>query len=91
MDALMKGITSYIFMVSQDSQSILEGGKMAKSLVVLSPLAHNQTKMPHFTGVFSVRILWLGRQDSNLRMLVPKTSALPLGHAPLFVMLRYAV
>lgn len=27
---------------------------------------------------------WLGRQDSNLRMLVPKTSALPLGHAPIF-------
>lgn len=26
---------------------------------------------------------WLGRQGSNLRMLVPKTSALPLGHAPL--------
>lgn len=27
--------------------------------------------------------IWLGRQDSNLRMLVPKTSALPLGDAPL--------
>ncbi len=26
--------------------------------------------------------IWLGRQDSNLRMLVPKTSALPLGDAP---------
>ncbi len=26
--------------------------------------------------------VWLGRQGSNLRMLVPKTSALPLGHAP---------
>ena len=31
----------------------------------------------------SVRSEWLGRQDSNLRMLVPKTSALPLGDAPL--------
>jgi hypothetical protein len=28
------------------------------------------------------RIEWLGRQDSNLRMTVPKTVALPLGDAP---------
>ena len=26
---------------------------------------------------------WLGRQDSNLRMLGPKPSALPLGDVPL--------
>jgi hypothetical protein len=26
--------------------------------------------------------IWLGRQDSNLRMTAPKTVALPLGHAP---------
>ncbi len=26
---------------------------------------------------------WLGREDSNLRMPVPKTGALPLGYAPL--------
>jgi hypothetical protein len=25
---------------------------------------------------------WLGRQDSNLGMAVPKTAALPLGYAP---------
>ena len=25
---------------------------------------------------------WLGREDSNLRMPVPKTGALPLGYAP---------
>jgi hypothetical protein len=25
---------------------------------------------------------WLGRKDSNLRMAVPKTAALPLGYAP---------
>ena len=25
---------------------------------------------------------WLGRKDSNLRIRVPKTRALPLGHAP---------
>ena len=28
-----------------------------------------------------LRSIWLGRQDSNLRMPVPKTGALPLGHA----------
>ena len=33
----------------------------------------------------AVRSIWLGRQDSNLRMTAPKTVALPLGHAPLFV------
>jgi len=26
---------------------------------------------------------WLGREDSNLRMAVPKTAALPLGDAPM--------
>ena len=30
----------------------------------------------------SLRSIWLGRQDSNLRMSAPKTDALPLGHAP---------
>lgn len=29
-----------------------------------------------------LRSIWLGRQDSNLRMPVPKTGALPLGDAP---------
>ena len=28
------------------------------------------------------QIAWLGRQDSNLGMAVPKTAALPLGDAP---------
>ena len=32
-----------------------------------------------------LRTIWLGRQDSNLRMPVPKTGALPLGDAPLAV------
>jgi hypothetical protein len=27
-------------------------------------------------------ISWLGREDSNLRMAVPKTAALPLGYSP---------
>ena len=29
-----------------------------------------------------LRSIWLGRQDSNLRMSAPKTDALPLGDAP---------
>ena len=28
------------------------------------------------------KVKWLGRQDSNLGMAIPKTAALPLGHAP---------
>ena len=31
-----------------------------------------------------LRSLWLGRRDSNPRMPVPKTGALPLGDAPIF-------
>jgi hypothetical protein len=30
-----------------------------------------------------IRSLWLGRQDSNLRITGPKPVALPLGYAPL--------
>ena len=30
-----------------------------------------------------VRKKWLGRKDSNLRMRIPKTRALPLGYAPI--------
>ena len=30
-----------------------------------------------------ISTLWLGRQDSNLRMTGPKPVALPLGHDPL--------
>jgi hypothetical protein len=29
-----------------------------------------------------LEVRWLGRQDSNLGMAVPKTAALPLGDAP---------
>ena len=31
---------------------------------------------------------WLGWQDSNLRMAVPKTAALPLGYTPTFYLMR---
>jgi hypothetical protein len=30
-----------------------------------------------------VRIKWLGMRDSNPRILVPETSALPLGESPI--------
>ena len=33
-------------------------------------------------GAFDPGARWLGRQDSNLGMAVPKTAALPLGDAP---------
>ena len=32
-------------------------------------------------------VSWLDRQDSNLRMLGPKPSALPLGDGPIFIIL----
>lgn len=35
-----------------------------------------------FKKSFKNNNLWLGRKDSNLRMAVPKTAALPLGYAP---------
>jgi hypothetical protein len=35
-----------------------------------------------FIDIFSISRDWLGRQDSNLGMAVPKTAALPLGDAP---------
>ena len=34
------------------------------------------------SAFFRMGACWLGRQDSNLRMPVPKTGALPLGDAP---------
>lgn len=34
----------------------------------------------------SLRSIWLGRRDSNPRMPVPKTGALPLGDALLFIL-----
>src|SRR5688572_5525962 len=35
-----------------------------------------------FSALFTVEPIKLGRKDSNLRIQVPKTCALPLGHAP---------
>ena len=52
----------------------------------------NQTnkKHPIYRGaeklVAKLRSIWLGRRDSNPRMPVPKTGALPLGDALLFAL-----
>ena len=40
-------------------------------------ILHRQVK-----SILKDKTDWLGRQDSNLRMPVPKTGALPLGDAP---------
>ena len=45
----------------------------------LAPLVQRNKKSPF--GSFSVS-LWLGLQDSNLRMTGPKPVALPLGEGP---------
>lgn len=42
----------------------------------------NRDKKDNIKLKKALRSIWLGRQDSNLRMPVPKTGALPLGHAP---------
>jgi hypothetical protein len=41
---------------------------------------HRRRLFRYFLHIFSRS--WLGRQDSNLGMAVPKTAALPLGDAP---------
>ena len=40
-------------------------------------------KIPKSCDLGSIIFLWLDRQDSNLRMLGPKPSALPLGDDPI--------
>ena len=40
-------------------------------------------KMTPFRCLFYIVVPWLDRQDSNLRMLGPKPSALPLGDGPI--------
>ena len=40
--------------------------------------SQSQENRPAVAGLFS----WLGMRDSNPRMLVPETSALPLGESP---------
>ena len=52
-------------------------------LVILPATARSRgrTSVPGLKSLFD-REGWLGRQDSNLGMAVPKTAALPLGYAP---------
>lgn len=58
----------------------LKGGKHPQDISVRIPfLPMANLKNPHRVGPLN----WLGRRDSNPRMLVPKTSALPLGDSPL--------
>jgi hypothetical protein len=38
-----------------------------------------------------LRSLWLGMRDSNPRILVPETSALPLGESPMNVLLHQQI
>jgi hypothetical protein len=60
------------------------------SQIGFSTVAVNQRQAPYRRGLailsdqveVSTRKCWLGRQDSNLGMPVPKTGALPLGDAP---------
>ncbi len=40
-------------------------------------------KQPDPAVTSTILQIWLGRQDSNLRMLEPKPSALPLGDGPI--------
>ncbi len=59
-----------------------DGGISAKAFGDSDP-DHRQEKRRADARHFS----WLGWRDSNPRILVPETSALPLGHIPLVVSL----
>src|ERR1041384_2532852 len=48
---------------------------MSDECIAISRTHDSSLKTHHFR-------CWLGRKDSNLRMPVPKTGALPLGYAP---------
>jgi hypothetical protein len=52
---------------------------LLRKRTVIIPLTQSHKKKPTKCGHF----LWLGWRDSNPRMLVPETSALPLGDIPL--------
>ena len=57
--------------------------KSSKKLAqILSKGLTNTLQIGAKNDLYSV---WLGRQDSNLRMLGPKPSALPLGDGPIFL------
>jgi hypothetical protein len=55
---------------------------MTQAKSAVSHRRHEGTAHGQGDDSFSKEIGWLGRQDSNLGMPVPKTGALPLGDAP---------
>ena len=64
------------------SRKDLDAAGCAHNLEDIGPIGH--------IGPISIKLAiqsWLGRVDSNQRMPVPKTGALPLGYAPVSVCL----
>ena len=51
------------------------------SVQTYKTLQNNRDKNKHIRVQKALRLLWLGRRDSNPRMLGSKPSALPLGDA----------
>ncbi len=45
-------------------------------------MSHNHLKTAAYLSLNYYGNKWLGWQDSNLRMPIPKTGALPLGYTP---------
>ena len=67
-----------VYDYSNQVHAILKIGINIKIVVILS-----KQKIPKSCDLGSIIFLWLDRQDSNLRMLGPKPSALPLGDDPI--------
>ena len=58
----------------------------------LVPLPEKSTRPGLLECIFTLFFyLWLGRQDSNLRMAASKAAALPLGHSPTFQNVFYSI
>ena len=72
-----KQVTNRVTISVQTSPKLAESA----STPLARPLSENSPFRPN-PKVIRPESGWLGRQDSNLRMAVPKTAALPLGYAP---------
>jgi hypothetical protein len=46
-------------------------------------LQNNRYNQTEITDTETLKAIWLGMRDSNPRILVPETSALPLGQSPI--------
>jgi hypothetical protein len=53
-------------------------------------LQDNLNNRTNLTDTEMLEKFWLGVRDSNPRMLVPKTSVLPLDEPPIGIVLRFA-